>query len=76
MQLVAAHYDLTNEESKQKSSGFDGEQYRFEFDPMTSHLKHCYFNHAITHENSGKKENGTKILLSILAKRTGALQAY
>ena len=73
MQLVAAHYDLANEDSKQKSSGFDGEQYKFEFDPMTSLLKHSYFNHAITGKNTSKKESGTKILLSILAKRTSAL---
>ena len=37
VQLIAAHLDLI----KATKSG-----YSFEFDPLNSHMKHCYFNHS------------------------------
>ena len=54
-----------------------------EFDPLNSHLDHCYFSHNVANPRKANKkstakvrrENGTKILISMLYKRYAALTA-
>ena len=40
---------------------------KFEFEPVTSHHKHCFFN--AQQQKMIKKEDGTKIMVSMLTKR-------